>query len=367
MSPHKTDTVVIGAGVVGLAIARELAQRGSEVMVLEANAAIGQETSSRNSEVIHAGIYYPPGSLKARLCVEGSQRLYAYCASRGVPHRKDGKLIVAQGADEVVRLRQLAQNAAACGVNDLELVDRARLRELEPAVEGFAALRSPSTGTVDSHALMLALLADLESAGGVLVTRCRVNSAVVTSGGICLNTVSGPGDELVAEQVVNSAGLGACSLAKAFKAIIRFNIPELFFLKGQYFTYSAPSPFTHLVYPLPQAGGLGIHATHDQTGQLRFGPDAHTCATIDYSVDENSKAEFIRSIRPWFPGLDQQKLQPGYAGIRPRLSGSGRLADFRVAGPAEHGVPGLVHLFGIDSPGLTCCLSLARQVADLLN
>jgi len=365
MHSERADTVVIGAGVIGLAIARAMAMAGREVVVLEKNPNIGQETSSRSSEVIHAGLYYPPGSLKAECCVRGRKLLYGYCDDKGIAYRRTGKLIVAGSEAQVERLRQLLTNARACGVEDVVMIDAGGLRDLEPEVRAEAALHSPSTGIIDSHALMLALRADLEAAGGTVATHSRVTGGYAEDGGIQLQVVSGDETWLLAERVVNSTGLAASQVARSFPDLPDECIPRTWFVKGQYFAYSGRAPFSHLVYPLPDEHGLGIHATLDQAGQLRFGPDARYCERVDYQFDVGSKVVFARSIRRWYPGLDEGRLQPAYVGVRPKLAGPDEgFADFLISGPDDHGVPGLVSVFGIESPGLTACLALAERVAE---
>ncbi len=365
MPSERTDTVVVGAGVVGLAVARGLANKGREVIVLEANSAIGQEISSRNSEVIHPGIYYPPESLKAKCCVRGKDLLYRYCESRGIPHKRLGKLIVATGKEQVVQLEQLKSNADQCGVNDLELINRQQLAKLEPAVEAEAALLSPSTGIVDSHALMLAFQADIEAAGGSVVTNSRLAGGYPDQDGIHLQVISGGETWLRASLVINAAGLSASHVARSIPDIPEKWIPRTWYVKGHYFSYSGQSPFSQLIYPLPDKYSLGIHAALDLAMQLRFGPDAQYCEGIDYSFIDGRKDHFVRSIRSWFPDLQEDKLQPGYVGIRPKLAAPDEdFRDFEISGPSHHGIPGLVNLFGIESPGLTSCLALADLVVD---
>jgi len=365
------DTAVIGAGVVGLAVARALALAGHEVIVLEKNAGIGEETSARNSEVIHAGLYYPAGSLKARLCVTGRQLLYAYCEAKAVPHRRCGKLLVASAAQ---RAKLDAVHAAALGngVNDLEPLTAADLRQLEPAVHADVGLWSPSTGIVDSHAFMLALRGDLEAAGGHVATHCRVTGATAAAAGLRLDCSTADGAfELHARTVVNAAGLHATRVATWLPT--PHPIPATVFAKGHYFAYTGRSPFTHLVYPVPEDGGLGIHATLDLGGRLRFGPDvewlpAGTAATaLDYSVPPQRAESFYRAIRSYWPDLPDHGLEPAYAGVRPKIAAAGQpAADFEVnlsRGPSGAHV---VQLFGIESPGLTAALALGAHVEALL-
>lgn len=368
MHVEQADTVVIGAGVIGLAVARELAIAGREVIVVETHPGIGQETSSRNSEVIHAGIYYPTGSLKAETCVRGRELLYRYCESRGIPFQRPGKLIVACDDAQVSRLEGMLENGRSNGVDNLEIVDRVKLLEMEPHVHARAALYSPSSGTIDSHALLLSLQADIEAAGGTIATNSRMTGAYLEDGSIQLQVVSGDETWLQARQVVNSAGFAASQVARSIPDLPDKHIPKTTFVKGHYFAYSGSSPFSHLVYTLPERHGLGIHATLDQAGQLKFGPDAQFSERVDYQFDVSRREHFIRSIRPWFPELDEDLLQPAYVGVRPKLVGPDEeFADFMISGPADHGIPGLVNLFGIESPGLTACLALAENVAAKLT
>ncbi|WP_208512230.1 NAD(P)/FAD-dependent oxidoreductase [Variovorax paradoxus] len=360
------DCAVIGGGVVGLAVARALALAGREVMVLEAEGAIGTGTSSRNSEVIHAGIYYPQGSLKATLCVEGKQLLYAYAEARGVPHRRCGKLIVATSAEQVAELEAIRLKAAANGVDDLEQVSAAQAVALEPQLRCMAALVSPSTGIVDSHALMLSLLGDLENAGGMLALKSAVTRADLEEGGIVLTAQDGT--RLRCRSVVNAAGLGAPDLARHFGGLATETVPTAYFAKGNYFTLSGRAPFGRLVYPVPEPGGLGVHLTIDLGGQAKFGPDVQWVSSPDDLVVDPARGDaFYAEVRKYWPALPDGALIPGYAGMRPKISGPGDpAADFRIDGPRAHGVRGLVNLFGIESPGLTSSLAIGRHVVDLL-
>jgi L-2-hydroxyglutarate oxidase LhgO len=361
---ERVDCVVIGAGVVGLAVGRALAASGREVIVVDRNAGIGEETSSRNSEVIHAGVYYPTGSLKARLCVSGKRMLYAYCEARQVPHRRCGKLIVASDAAQSDRLEALSRHAASNGVDDIERIDMSELKRREPEIEGFAALWSPSTGIVDAHALMLALRGDLEAANGIVATRTAVRSIHVADDGVRL-AIESDDDEslLVARTVVNSAGLSALDLAASCTGIDTRDVPKGFLAKGNYFIYAGAAPFRTLVYPLPIDGGLGIHATLDLAGKLRFGPDVEWVDAIDYAVDPSRGALFAESIRRYWPSIRVEDVVPGYAGIRPKLAGPGEVpADFRIEVAASGSSRQLVHLFGIESPGLTAALAIADEV-----
>lgn len=362
----RVDCVVLGAGVIGLAVARSLALAGREVLVLEAENVIGSGTSSRNSEVIHAGLYYPAGSLKARLCREGRDRLYDYCVARGVPYRRCGKLIVASGED-VGKLDAIAVAAALNGVDDLRRVEHDELAGLEPAIRGDAALLSPSTGIIDSHGLMLALQTDLENASGLIVCRSPVVGGSVEPGGIRL-LVGGPDQtELHAAVVINSAGLAAPQVARSIHQMPLECVPQQHLAIGHYYTLSGPSPSDRLVYPVPTDGGLGVHLTLDLAGQARFGPDVRWIEEVNYRFDGSRFDEFIAAIRSYWPGLDPARLTEGYTGIRPKLAGPGApAADFRIDGPDVHGIPGLVNLFGIESPGLTSCLAIADHVRGLL-
>ena len=374
MSAEQVDTVVIGAGVVGLAVARALALQGREVMVLEAADAFGTGTSARNSEVIHAGIYYPAGSLKARLCVQGKQMLYDYCAERGIAHQRCGKLIVATSADQVDELRAIQQRAAANGVHDLRLLTRAEAQALEPSLQCHAALLSPSTGIVDSHGLMLSLLGDLEQAGGLLAANSEVKSLAAledkAQAAIKMEVFGGEeSTELIARQVVNAAGLHAPALAARTQGLDPRHVPQAHFAKGNYFTLSGRAPFSRLIYPVPEPGGLGVHLTLDLGGQAKFGPDVQWVdSPHDLEVDAARGNAFYAEVRRYWPELRDGALQPGYAGIRPKISAPGEpAADFVIQGPREHGVPGLVNLFGIESPGLTSCLALGAATVEALN
>ncbi len=363
----RVDAVVIGSGVVGLAVARGLATSGREVVILEAEDAIGKHTSSRNSEVIHAGIYYPRDSLKARTCVEGRQRLYDYCDERSVPYRRCGKLIVATDAAQLEELEGIRRKAHANGVTDVVPVSPAETLAMEPELHCVAALHSPSTGIIDSHALMLAYLGDAERAGAMLALKSPLTKGVVRADGIELHVAGA--EPIVATQVVNSAGLRAPSLARRIKGYPAELAPPELYAKGNYYTLSGGSPFSRLVYPVPEPGGLGVHVTLDLGGRARFGPDVEWIDRIDYTVDPRRAERFYAAIRRYWPGLPDGALGPDYAGIRPKISRKAApAADFLVQGSREHGVPGLVHLFGIESPGLTASLPLADAViGQLLN
>ena len=363
---EKLDAVVIGAGVVGLAVARALALAGREVVILESEDAIGTHTSSRNSEVIHAGIYYPKGSLKARSCVPGKELLYEYCVSHGVPHRRCGKLIVATNEKQLDELRGIQAKAHANGVTDVVWMTRAQALALEPELHCAAALYSPSTGIIDSHALMLAYLGDAEAKGAMLALKSPLERCEVVADGFVLE------ESIHATVLVNSAGLRAPTVAKLIQGYPAEKAPGEFYAKGNYYSLNRKNPFSRLVYPVPEPGGLGVHVTLDLAGQARFGPDVEWVEKIglkeDYSVDPRRAERFYAAIRRYWPGLPDASLSPGYSGIRPKTAGPKDPApDFEIQGPRRHGVPGLVHLFGIESPGLTASLALAGMVLDELH
>ncbi|MBV1798587.1 NAD(P)/FAD-dependent oxidoreductase [Siccirubricoccus sp. G192] len=362
------DCVVVGAGVVGLAVARALALAGREVLVLDAAEGIGTETSSRNSEVIHAGIYYPAGSLMARSCVEGKRLLYAYCRERGLPHANCGKLIVATDEAEAGKLLSIQARAAANGVPDLRLLTRAEALAMEPALACTAALHSPSTGIIDSHAYMLSLQGDAENAGATFVFHSPVLSGQASGDGIEIEVGGAEPMRLRARTLVNSAGLHAPRLARAIEGMPAGLVPGSFYAKGNYFTLTGRNPFSRLIYPVPVPGGLGTHLTIDLGGQARFGPDVEWVEEIAYEVDPERARGFYAAIRRYWPDLKDGALAPGYSGIRPKTVPPGAPAqDFVIQGPAEHGVPGLVHLFGIESPGLTASLALAERVREVVG
>jgi L-2-hydroxyglutarate oxidase LhgO len=368
----RVDALVIGAGAVGLAVGRALAQAGRETIVCEAQPAIGQGVSSRNSEVIHAGLYYAPGSLKARLCVRGKELLYALCASHGVPHRNCGKLVVAQNDAEATALLTLRQRATSNGV-PVEWLDASAAQKLEPALHCVAALLSPSTGIVDSHALMLALQGDLERAGGMVALGSAVVSATLARGGEPHVLHLADGSELAADVIVNSASLHACGLARRFTGLDPAFVPAERYAKGSYYTLAGRAPFSRLIYPAPADAWLGVHLTLDLGGQAKFGPDLQWLDTrdpdqLDYTVDPRRADSFYAEVRRYWPALPDGALQPGYSGVRPKIHGPGQPApDFRTDGPGLHGVPGLVNLFGIESPGLTSCLAIGEYVAAMLE
>ena len=362
------ECVVIGAGAVGLAVARELALAGREVLVIEAAEGIGTGISSRNSEVIHAGIYYPAGSLKARLCVRGKHLLYAYCRDHGVLHQRIGKLIVATDERQLGTLDAIRRAAETNGVNDLEVLGKNRIRALEPAVRAAAGLLSPSTGIIDSHSLMLAYLGDAENDGAALAFRSPVEGGRIEDGRILLQVGGADACTIGCRLLVNAAGLGAQAVAAAIEGIPPATIPPLYLAKGNYFTLTGRSPFTHLVYPVPETAGLGVHVTLDLAGQARFGPDVEWVERLDYDVDRTRADSFYAAIRTYWPDLKDGALQAGYSGIRPKLQAPGKpVADFVIQGPDVHGVKGLVNLYGIESPGLTASLAIAETVRQQLS
>jgi L-2-hydroxyglutarate oxidase LhgO len=365
---EQVDCVIIGAGVVGLAIAREFALAGREVIVLEAADAIGTHTSSRNSEVIHAGLYYPKGSLKARFCVSGKGMIYSYCADHGVPHSNIGKIIVAVTEDEIATLNGYVDKSVANGVHDLRWLTRAELRELEPAVECVAGFLSPSTGIVDSHALMLAYQGDAENSGASIVFKSPVESGKAGADGIVLNVGGDEPMTIACRSVVNSAGLFAQNVAHSLEGLPPTSIPPQYFAKAHYYTLAGKPPFRRLVYPVASNAHLGVHVTVDMAGQIRFGPDVSWVDSVDYTFDDAREPLFYEAIRKYYPGLKDGQLQPGYTGIRPKVSGPKEpAADFIIQGPKDHGVAGLVNLYGIESPGLTASLAIAEHVKQLLQ
>jgi len=363
---EQVDAVVIGAGVVGLAVARRLAMAGREVLVLEKADAIGTETSSRNSEVIHAGIYYPTGSLKALACVAGNRFLYRYCEERGVPHRRCGKLIVATNAAEEAKLHELHAKAAANGVA-LEWRSGRQAMDQEPQLKATAALWSPTTGIIDSHGLMLAYQGDAENHGAVLCFETPVTRLEATADGIVVETGGQEPMALQAKIVVNCAGLDAPALTRQTAGLPGGSQRQGYLCKGSYYVLTGRSPFSTLIYPMPEKAGLGVHVTLDLGGRARFGPDTEWVESIDYTVDPRRAEVFYDAIRRYWPGLPAGALEPGYAGIRPKLSPAGSVTeDFLIQGPDDHGIPGLVNLLGIESPGLTASPALADRVAALL-
>ncbi len=364
--PERVDAVVIGAGVIGLAVARALALTGRDVIVLEKNEAFGTETSSRNSEVIHAGIYYRPGGLRARFCVSGKAMLYAYAAERGVSHLNCEKLIVATSDDEAPKLKDIKTTAEANGVLDLRLITQEEAARLEPGLRCRAALLSPSTGIVDSHGLMLSLLGDLENAAGVLSLLSPVVGGRVTMDGMEIEVGGAGAMTLAANLVVNSGGLYADQIARGISGLDPEFIPPLRPAKGQYFTCSGKAPFSRLIYPLHTADSQGVHYTRDLGGQARLGPDIGWDSSLgDYSVDASRRDRFVRDVSRFWPDLDPSRLNPGYAGQRPKATGPGEEGDFLIYGPSTHGTRGYIGLYAMESPGLTACLAIADHVVAL--
>jgi L-2-hydroxyglutarate oxidase LhgO len=369
MDSYSTDAIVVGAGVIGLAAARAMALAGHDVVVLEQETLIGSHTSARNSEVIHAGIYYPQGSLKARLCVEGKRKLYDYCAARGVSHRRCGKLIVATSDSQVPELEAILGKAEANGVEDMSLLDADAAVALEPALSCRAALLSSSTGIIDSHGLMLALQGEMEDAGGMLAFGTRADAIEATGDGFQVRA-SGDGQEtrISCRVLINAAGLFAPGIARMIGALDPAHVPEAHYCKGNYYSLEGRAPFDRLIYPVPEAAGLGVHLTLDLGGQARFGPDTEWVDGIDYTVDPSRADGFYAAIRRYWPDLREGSLHPAYAGIRPKLGGpDAPAADFRIDGTGTHGVPGLVNLLGIESPGLTSSLAIADEILARLD
>jgi L-2-hydroxyglutarate oxidase LhgO len=366
---NDVDCIVIGAGVIGLAIARSLARAGREVFILERERRFGMHTSARNSEVIHAGIHYEPNSLKARLCVAGRDLLYGYCAERGIPHRRCGKFTVATGDDQAATLEKIAANGSANGVLDLEWLDGGEARRAEPQLQCVRALSSPSTGIIDSHSLMQSLLAEAEAGGAGIAYGTAVTAMRPTPAGMEIAVNEDPAAAARARLVVNSAGLQAARVAGCIQGFPHEHIPKIRFAKGSYFGLSGASPFSRLVYPVPKpAGHLGIHMTIDLSGAARFGPDTEWVERIDYAVDPKRVALFAEVIRDYWPGLDASRLYPAYAGIRPKISAEGEASrDFSISGPQAHGVAGVVNLFGMESPGLTASLAVGDYIAGMAD
>jgi L-2-hydroxyglutarate oxidase LhgO len=359
------QVLVVGAGVVGLAVAHAMAQLGHEVIVAEAESGVGTGISSRNSEVIHGGLYYPTGSLRAYHCPRGRRMLYDFCATHGVPHRKYGKLVVATNESEVARLETIFKQAQVNGVEGVEIIDGAAAKRLEPQLACVAAMRSPETGIIDSHGFMLALRGDLEDHGGVIAFNTRIDRLAQVVGGWQARF---GGESIVFDAVINCAGLGAQKLARATQGYPPERVPRLVLAKGNYFSYCGRPAFSRLIYPAPVPGGLGVHVTLDLAGRMRFGPDVEWIERENYDVEPRRARDFYARIRDYWPNLPDDSLAPDYAGIRPKLTGAGEpAADFMIEGPRQHGLPRMVHLFGIESPGLTCALSLVEDVADYLS
>jgi L-2-hydroxyglutarate oxidase LhgO len=365
----EAEIVVVGAGVVGLAVAREFARSGREVLIIEQESNTGLHISSRNSEVIHAGIYYEPNSLKAKFCKQGNELLYEYCINSGVAFKKLGKLIVAQTAAEVAKLHSLHTNAVACGINDLTLLDGKDAMRLEPELQCVAALHSPSTGIVDSRGLMLALLGDAEAHGAVLAKNNKFASGRVTPHGISvqITDLNGANTQISAKAVINCAGHGAHAVAAAIEGFDKSLLPPRFLAKGSYCSVSGRSPFSHLIYPLPVPGALGIHVTNDMQGMAKLGPDLTWVSEVDYGIDHNIAARFKTTCKNFWPGVESRKVSASYCGIRPKISGPGDPnSDFVIQEFTSHGVNGLVNLFGIESPGLTAALAMGKQLLKAL-
>lgn len=363
----EVECIVIGAGVVGLACGAAIAASGRETIILEAESAIGQHTSSRNSEVIHAGIYYPPGSLKARFCVRGKELLYRYAEERYIAHSRIGKLIVATSPAEVVQLENILQNAEANSVGDLRFLTQKEAEQIEPPVICEAALYSPSTGIIDSHDLMLALQGDLENYGGIVVLDTPVVGVETVEPGFIIKTGGPNPTKIKCRSLVNCGGLRSIEIARSIRGLPPANVPEVYYAIGHYYSLATPSPCKHLVYPVPVAGGLGIHLTLDLGGQAKFGPDVRWCDIIDYSFDDSRREDFAVAIRRYLPQITADYLVPDYTGIRPKISGPSEPAeDFRIDTEAQHGISGLINLFGIESPGLTASLAIAEYVSTRL-
>lgn len=363
------DVVIVGAGVIGLAIAAKLSQQFNDVLVIDKNKSFGEETSSRNSEVIHAGIYYPQDSLKAKLCVQGKALLYQYCQERHIPVNPIGKLLVAHGDEEEKQLNKILLSAQANGVDDLSWVDKVSLHAQEPHLRASAALKSPSTGIIDSHVYMQSLLAQAQDNNAMFVEQTKMLSAQPISSGFEVKLVSQ--DEELAircKYLINCAGLHSESVAKTITNLARGFIPKLHWCRGHYFSYQGKSPFNQLIYPIPRDNGLGIHASLDLAGQLKFGPDTQYINKLDYTFPENLKAKFVEQVSQYFPSLDVNKLQPAYSGIRPKLQAEDdSFKDFMIQTSETHNLKGLINLFGIDSPGLTSSLAIAQYVSDKLK
>ena len=366
--PVEIGALVIGAGVIGLAVARQLALAGIDTVIVDGEDSFGSWTSSRNSEVIHAGIYYPAGSRKAELCVRGRELLYPFCERAHVPHARLGKLIFAAEAEQTPALDKIEQAAEAAGVRDLARLSGIEAKKKEPAIDCHEALFSPSTGIIDAHGYMLALLADAENAGATFARRTRVSRLTRAGTGWSVGIEGEDRTTLTASIVVNSAGLAAHRVASATEGLAAEHVPQVRYARGVYFTYAGKVPFSHLIYPVPVPGGLGTHLTLDLSGAARFGPDVEWIDAVDYTVDPGRHAQFLAAARSFWPEVQSERMVPGYAGIRPKLSGPGEpAADFRIDGPVQHGLPGLVNLFGIESPGLTASLAIAQEVAHALD
>ncbi|MBD2841008.1 NAD(P)/FAD-dependent oxidoreductase [Erythrobacter rubeus] len=364
----EVECIVIGGGVIGLACGASIARSGREVLVLEAEDAIGTHTSSRNSEVVHAGIYYPKGSLKALLCRRGRDMLYRYAEERSIPHRRIGKLIVATSPEQLAQLAQIADRAAGNGVEDLRHLSPRDVSAMEPALRSSGALLSPSTGIIDSHALMLALEAELQEHGGMVVLRTEVTAIEPQSSGFIVETRGAEAGRIRARHIINCAGLRAIGLAQQIAQLNEDTVPQAHFSVGHYYRLSGPSPCERLVYPVPEPGGLGIHLTLDLANQAKFGPDVRWIAEPDYRFDDSARDRFAAAIQTYLPGITADDLVPDYTGVRPKIVGPNEPdGDFRIDGANHHGVPGLINLFGIESPGLTASLAIADHVAQIID
>lgn len=362
------QSIVIGAGVVGLAVARELARSGREVLVLERHTGIGQETSSRNSEVIHAGIYYPQHSLKAELCVRGKHLLYEFCDAYNVEYQRVGKLIVATSTAQLTALSAIYAKGAANGVHDLRFVERAELRDWEPELAAERAIFSPSTGIINSHELMVALLGDMQAHGGLISLQTAVHSVLAREGGFTVVIDDAERTAIQCRELINCAGLSAQQVSARVDGLNPSTIPQQYLSRGCYFTLAGRTPFRHLIYPIPNNEGLGVHLTLDLQGRARFGPDTQWVDSIDYSVDPKRADDFYDAIRGYYPALGEGQLEPAYAGIRPKITGPGETAgDFDIQGAERHGLSGFVALYGIESPGLTSSLAIAERVLKKLQ
>ncbi|GAA6184991.1 NAD(P)/FAD-dependent oxidoreductase [Aliiglaciecola sp. NS0011-25] len=362
---ESVECIVVGAGVVGLAVAREMAQKGVETIVIESQSQIGTGISSRNSEVIHAGIYYQPNSLKARLCVQGNKMLYAYCEERNIAYKRCGKLIVATSEIQLQKLTEIQQNARANNVSDLEFYSRQKALALEPELACYGALFSPSTGIIDSHGFMLNLQGDLERAGGAVALGAELGSAKCTDNSILLDIVGDQSIQINAKYLINCAGLHAQKIARCFEGLPQSSVPAIHYAKGNYYALSGKAPFSHLIYPVPESAGLGVHSTLDLGNSVRFGPDVEWVNELDYKVDPARADGFYQQIRKYWPNLKDGSLAPSYAGIRPKLHGKGEEArDFMIQTESQHGIAGLVNLYGIESPGLTASMAIAALVVD---
>lgn len=360
----RLDVVVIGAGVVGLAVARALALQGREVIVLESESEIGSHTSSRNSEVIHAGIYYPPGTLKARTCLAGQHLLYQYCAERNIPHKRLGKLVVATNEAELPQLNDILERAAHCGVQNLQWLDQQEVTAKEPEIVAAAGIFSPDTGIVDSHQLMLSFQGDLESAKGGVILESPVLGGTKTDRGIELQVGGISDTNIVCNSVINCAGLWAPDLA-ALLGTRPDSIPRASYARGHYYSLAGKSPFSHLIYPIPHTGGLGIHATLDLGGQVKFGPDVEWADGVDYTFTKGLEENFRSAIKQYYPTISERTIQPGYCGIRPKIVAENEASgDFVIADESAHGTQGLINLYGIESPGLTAAMAIAQKVSE---